>query len=305
MPQISIPPSGASLTLKTGVILCLLGSQMGMGSATPCVWETGHSATYDLSSLTKESGAIGNSSYMMNDMDPEHPYYYRFNICGNIGGDDASRTGPCKDQVAAPAYQLNRFNDDVCYRLGGDYLNTLHNVRWYLHDESNPAAGVVLKYLNGDVCGSTQRGRSFDLHFVCRDDRERSMNLPDEEFIIEPNQCEYSMEIKTGYGCPKECERVDNLVCGGQGVCGYDSVLESARCYCDSGYAGSGCQTKSSSSGGGVPGETIALAFVCLLLTAVIGLLAYMWNKLRRLQLDPDAYSQLGNKFNELGQVAQ
>ena len=62
MPQISIPPSGASLTLKTGVILCLLGSQMGMGSATPCVWETGHSATYDLSSLTKESGAIGNSS---------------------------------------------------------------------------------------------------------------------------------------------------------------------------------------------------------------------------------------------------
>jgi len=282
----------------------LLGFQVSLTSAS-CIYDTRHGATYDLSTLQLAVSGSSNNSYSINDKDPATAYYFQFNICSNIEDSDAIRQGKCAGKDPAPAYQLsNNPGDDMCYRLGGDYMNVDHNVAWSVHNPDDPAGGVVLQYLNGDTCLSTGTGRRVDLHFICRDDRERATNIPDEEYITEPNKCEYSMEIMTGHGCPQECPRVDGLVCGGTGVCGYDTGLETARCFCDIGYEGSNCQSHSSSSSGGVNGETIALVFVCLLLALVIALLAYMWNKLRRLQLDPDAYSQLGNKFNELGQVS-
>lgn len=178
---------------------------------------------------------------------------------------------------------------------------------------NDPAGGVVLQYLNGDGCYTTGSKRKLDVHFICRDSILKSTNIPDnaEEFVEEPSTCEYEIRVYSGYACPLECPRNSlKEVCNAHGVCGYDNVQRKARCFCDDGYKGDGCESEgsessASSSSSSSTATHAALVVVCLLLVGVLGMAGYMWTKLRKLQLDPDAYSQLGNRFNELGQVAE
>jgi hypothetical protein len=55
-----------------------------------------------------------------------------------------------------------------------------------------------------------------------------------------------------------ECPRVNGVVCGGNGVCGYDSAINSARCFCYDNWLESDCQTPANPfPGGSVAGATI------------------------------------------------
>lgn len=242
-----------------------------------------------------------------------------FSVCKDVDATFLSdETDAVCDATAlgqAPAYQYIKNEaspaDSMCEKMGESFENDL-NYRWSVHDQEDPAAGVVLTYLNGDSCTGGVK-RSFELHFICRDDKVRSKNIPTEEFVEEEELCVYKMNIFTGYGCPTECPRSGELeeICGGYGVCGYDAITSKARCFCDDGRKGDACDesgsSASASSGGSSShgGLVAALVIMCLLLVGVVGLVVYMWLKLRKLQLDPDAYSQLGNRFNELGQVSE
>ena len=269
------------------------------------VFDTKVGASYDLSEL--------HGDYRIVDSDPTVAYEYIFSVCRDIDATYlASQTSACVGDTA-PGYQIDSDDSSKCHALGGTYESPL-NYNWKLHDENDPAGGVVLQYLNGDSCYTTGSKRKLDLHFICRDSAGKASNFPDTEFVEEPNTCEYELNLYTGLACPRECPRDETKgVCNGQGVCGYDNVLKKAKCFCDEGHTGDACEndgTSSASNSASTPsssssGTDAALVVVCLLLVGVLGMAGYMWSKLRKLQLDPDAYSQLGNRFNELGQVAE
>ena len=57
------------------------------------------------------------------------------------------------------------------------------------------------------------------------------------------NTCQYVAHSYSPYGCPVECKRVNGQVCGGTGVCGWDTSIQQARCFCNDDYIESDCQT--------------------------------------------------------------
>jgi len=50
---------------------------------------------------------------------------------------------------------------------------------------------------------------------------------------------------------PAECPRVNGVVCGGNGVCGYDDSAQTARCFCNDYSLVANCQSPTSSPPGG------------------------------------------------------
>jgi len=167
-----------------------------------------------------------------------------------------------------------------------------------------------------------------------------------------------------------ECPIVNDKLCNGHGICGYDADIKSAACLCNQGWEGADCTDGTwmmqvvhvlpcdapqrlllwgvpcaeSSSGSGVSVEGVFLIIVLILLVGVLGSAyvtwqhvwvhrcehsvccnapcrcvvcgpgdspvpcvscsGYMYVKLRKLQINPDSYSGLRGKFNELGTLA-
>lgn len=92
-------------------------------------------------------------------------------------------------------------------------------------------------------------------------------------------------------GCPLQCRTGSNL-CNGNGVCGFNTDAKRSQCFCYTGFTGSTC------SGGAPPGpglsvEAIILIVILVALAAVVGLVVFMFLKLRKLTVDPGAYDQL------------
>ena len=100
-----------------------------------------------------------------------------------------------------------------------------------------------------------------------------------------------------------DCPVVDNNVCGSHGVCGYDSNIKTTRCFCTMQYTGADCtvfQYKSLLSM-----NTLVIVLTIVLTLVTISTIFYVWNKLRKINVNPDAaFENLENKFNELGQMA-
>ena len=67
-------------------------------------------------------------------------------------------------------------------------------------------------------------------------------NLPKDSAVIEYPMCTYNMQLESIYGWPVECGQVNNKLCGGNGVCGYDHDTSAPRCFCNDGYYGSACE---------------------------------------------------------------
>ena len=68
-----------------------------------------------------------------------------------------------------------------------------------------------------------------------------------EEQVNEKKTCQYSVELKSIYGCPTQCwTQPENptSVCSGNGYCGFDTDKQVSRCYCFSGYGGSMCNER-------------------------------------------------------------
>jgi hypothetical protein len=86
-------------------------------------------------------------------------------------------------------------------------------------------------------------------------------------------------------------------------VCGYDSDATTARCFCYQGFQGADCTTPIPPPDNSISVETVFLIIMVILLVAVLGLVAFMMLRLRRLTIDPAAYGELAGRFNELGMV--
>ncbi len=169
---------------------------------------------------------------------------------------------------------------------------------------------MTLKYVNGSSnLGCQLNGvaipRELWVTFACDPDSEGSF---DNALVAEFEQCKYLLNVTSLYGCPLEC-RVPGAsgagsVCGGNGACGFDTDAGFSRCFCYDGFAGTYCQEAADSGASAQAVETAFLVIVCLMLAAVIGLTVYMVRRLQKLQVDPQAYSDLQGRFNELGMIA-
>jgi cbb3-type cytochrome oxidase subunit 3 len=176
-----------------------------------------------------------------------------------------------------------------------------------LYDPSRPARGVVVSMINGentfcprDPATGIPRNRTFSVELLCANVAPQA-NYGDAS-VVELNSCDYRMTLKSIAGCPLECLS-SGSICGTHGVCGFDTDLGKSRCYCYTGFQGDDCATPIADAVG-MGAETVILIVVCIVLCAVIALVAFMFLKLRKLQVDPAAYGELQGRFNELGMLA-
>lgn len=271
--------------------------------ARACTWNSGSGATFDLSPLTDSAG------YHVLDKFAGHSaenYTYYFNVCGNVNppgagpqkNGDACQTTVGSDGVAAsgpaPAFQVANW-ENRCYRLA----NADEGPVFGLIEDANPSYGVTLTYPDGEACSSGTK-RSLKLVLVCDADVS---TVSGSVAVEEVGYCSYEVFLRTAYGCPVECPIINNQLCNGHGICGYNTDSNRAACYCNVGWAGIGCDSEAS-SGSGVSAEAVVLVIVLVLLAAVLGAVGYTYVKLRRLKVDPDSYKGLSGKFNELGTLA-
>lgn len=285
------------------------GTEHLVGSGGSCLVPFGN-ATYSLSQLAVNSfwAAQDNRN---DDITTQIPYTYYFNFCGPVGvlpDPSCATTGPGQqvppsNTWPAAAFQVaNSTNvgpDDKCHRLSGDIVKSASSsVRYSLYDQTNPAAGIVVTYFNGDRCGLTQTKRQMRIWLQCYND---AVTLPNRTPVIESSGCTYDQYTKSIYGCPLQCPRTVDMygnvnLCANHGVCDYDAVLGSPRCFCNNGYTGASCDqvatlpvapSKGLTAVGGV------LIAVSLLLVVTLAFLVVIWRRVKSLRLDPTAYSAL------------
>ena len=234
--------------------------------------------------------------------DPTTTYYFSIGV-------DTNPPAACAGKNATGCFQVEtKYNPTQCYSVGGP---SALGWNFSLYDATKPARGVSLTMLNGESTSCPRSrvppygiiSRTFTVSLLCAP-------MPTTTFytsatVFELNTCDYRMEVKSVAGCPTECTGGpgSQSVCGGNGVCGFDTDANRAKCYCYAGYAGSGCGPAGSAAAG-LSAEGVILIIVCVVLAMVIGLVGFMFLKLRKLQVDPSAYEQMQGRFNELGMLA-
>ena len=163
-------------------------------------------------------------------------------------------------------------------------------------DINYPNRGAVLTYPFGDptwcpLVNGSARNRTLSLEFTCDPTIDpNTANYAAGVMVREENVCDYRVFIPSLAGCPLECRTGSNL-CSGAGVCGYNADAARSQCFCFSGAAGGKCEAGIAPSKLSVEG--ILLIVVCIMLAGVVGLVAFMFMRLRKLTVDPAAYENL------------
>ena len=80
-------------------------------------------------------------------------------------------------------------------------------------------------------------------------------------------------------------------LCSKRGSCKFDLDTRKPHCYCQRGWTGYSCNEKGDNKAEGFTNTTIILAVVFVLLILVEMGVVMMWNKVKRLRLDPAAYA--------------
>jgi hypothetical protein len=238
--------------------------------------------------------------YKVSDVRGEDTYY--FNIGEDVSAQSAGACGTSSQPPNAMAYQVD--NGQFCYALSNSKNDaTFLGWNFTLYDETRPARGVSMTLLGGSkqFCGGG-RSRTFTLSLQCAGSTPIGFLYPDAT-VFERNTCDYQIELKSIAGCPTQCIN-NGLLCANNGVCGYDTDAKRSKCFCFSGFTGGDCSASTSSASAALSGEAIILIVVCIVLSMVIGLVVFMFLKLRKLQVDPAAYDQLQGRFNELGMLS-
>jgi len=276
---------------------------------------------YDLSPLINR----GNKAYRVHDKESKHTYF--FNFCNNIAPpsgfpkcvqtkgttdtDEKPKVTDCDPTVLkgdrscqAPVFQVHDGGDD-CYRLGKKFTTGQKPEATFL-DPKDPSKGVTITYTGGDQCGQVNtakkgdkqkkmvpRYRKFQVRLMC-DQEDQGANVPDDELLVEEPTCEYTLTLKTTYGCPAACATVNGHVCNDNGECGYDPKRNVAQCVCKRGFYGAACSDTSIWT----PSDTGAIAFLTVLLVALLAAVGtftvLVWRRVKGLRLDPEAYSSMG-----------
>lgn len=232
--------------------------------------------------------------------DPTTVYY--FNIGADISRQSAGMCGSDSRQPdLAMAYQVD--NGQFCYPVSGSVADktTYKGMNFSLYDDTRPARGVSITMVggSGQWCYPGQT-RTFTVSVQCAPIVLATVGTAT---VFERNKCDYQMELKSIAGCPTQCIN-NGLLCANNGVCGYDTDAKRSKCFCYSGFTGGDCSAPAGSAAAGLSGEAIILIVVCVVLSMVIGLVVFMFLKLRKLQVDPAAYDQLQGRFNELGMLS-
>jgi len=270
-------------------------------------FKTLYGATFDLTPLSMHS-----SSYEITDGDipcteeQEKDYHYAFNICGPIESlhdptawdycieNMKTNRGIMDGKAVAVQYDLVGQADDC--EVVGFYREDSSDYVWELIDQMDPSRGIKLIY-EGPRCnhnGSPQR--TFEISVPCVD---TVATLP--LYANEPDYCQYKVEIPSYHGCPLECPIHKGRLCGGEGVCRYDSSAGQPRCFCNDGREGSACTDKKGSSSQ-TSGTEVALLVTMLLITlGLVGALFYVVKQVQGYRLEANQfYSMLNVDQDEL-----
>lgn len=215
----------------------------------------GAGATFNVCSLASAADYVWTDP---TDAETANSTYY-FNIGVNVQHPPAV----CGSKTA-PAFQIDNSNlaQPLCYGLGLDITNKLALYQTTLLDVTNPAKGFQLAYNGGEICAATGASRSFAVQFHCFPafpfPPSNNSVLNSQAFVNEEQTCSYSGYSWSMSGCPLECPVVGGVMCGGNGVCGYDSTIGTARCFCYSDWIEADCQTpRTTFPAGAVAGAVI------------------------------------------------
>merc|ERR1711998_519429 len=217
-----------------------------------CTFDTGKGAKYDLSKLqelTEAKPLVVRDRYQVAQKD----YQYTFGICNTVAppancknDDGSSRVDP----YWAPAWQTNatqtsyntpKVDDRLCMYLGGNGDGNLANdAQWSVLDEEDYGVlGATLTYTHGQHCSHGSARRQLKLNFKCMN---VGIEKIEKNIMDESSHCVYEITIESQYACPTECGfGGGHAICNNHGVCGYDTDNKVAKCFCNEGYSGPGC----------------------------------------------------------------
>jgi len=202
------------------------------------------------------------------------------------------------------AYQIkNHETFENCYRLHDGVTPP----KWSLYKSDDPVSGVVLTYMNGDWCNSSDsnlgRNREFRIAFICADNYGNTFDK--EETIEETEYCVYETNIESVWGCPEQCGVVNKRLCNGKGTCDYDFTNGSPRCFCYSGYYGDDCSLEQDDNISTIYKDDDAkyvglLIIIVILLVIVLTIFFYLWLRFTNTKyMIPKSKSLLSNKNDD------
>lgn len=162
-------------------------------------------------------------------------------------------------------------NQDKCHRLGD--LASASTVSYGLINPQDPSKGIYVQYGGGDYCNLFSASRSLRVWIPCTEDAE---NLPDDE-LVQESRCQYEIYVPSSYGCPVQCPVVargdgSKALCGGHGICEFDTVIGNSRCFCNDGYTGSDCMGNLNATSG-LSAVGAMLVVVCIFLAMTLAFL--------------------------------
>lgn len=172
--------------------------------------------------------------------------------------------------------------------------------KWDMLDEDRPGAGVKLTYTGGQHCSNGER-RSLVLNFECS--ATAGIEKFEETVMDESGHCTYEVTVLSEYACPAEFGfGGGHSLCNEHGVCGYDTDAEEARCFCNEGYSGPGCDQSQDSPG--LQGYGPILGLLVFVTIAIVGLVAavgflFRYMSQRTMPLDGESYARLGDDATE------
>lgn len=205
---------------------------------------------------------------------------YTFNIGTNVQNPPAACGGA--NAIVSPAYQVTANGGGLsCLTAGYDLTKRPSLFSQALFDGLNPARGWSLTYSGGQSSGCPNGiSRSFTINFICGRGpfpAPGATSASNMTFIDEENSCQYSAYVRAISNCPAECiNPADGSLCNNAGVCGYDSALSAARCYCNNNYNETYCvDPVASVPSGAIAGATIGGILVGVFVVLVVPLV--MW----------------------------
>lgn len=250
-------------------VIVLLVSAKKQYQDVPCEWTSLAGVSFDLKALTRTAEE---KSYYIKDGDipctpeEEPTFSYLWNFCSKVTTVSYPDKSVCDDSVeqGAVLQYIDRADGYKECHVIGRYDASNDDMLYKLLSEKNPALGVSMTYPLGESCPSGAL-RSATIDVKCA-------NV---EAVIdsaqEPESCQYHLVMESYHGCPKECPITAEGLCNSHGHCHYDETRKTAYCYCNEGYSGSSCSSKTSSDSG-YDGKSVQIGLMSVLLIITIGL---------------------------------
>jgi len=289
--------------------------------ALDCKYDTGKGATYDLSALGKLT-ATAPATVQDRIQTSKKDSVYTFGICRNIApplncqlanGESVKHSSKHPNGYWAPAFQTKASekgpatasNKPQCYYLGNKDLKTY--AKWSLLDPKDPGLGVTLTYTGGEHCSQIDPAtgnkvqREFAINFRCDSSKVEKF---EKQVIDESKHCKYEITVDSEYACPLECGfgSAGNM-CNNHGLCRYDTDAKKARCFCNAGYRGAGCDKQGEETTPTYGPVLGLLVFVTIAILALIGAVVFLWRYMKQRTAFntgmEDTYGRLHNQFGD------